>query len=127
MTLVDAGWNAAVGTFRGPDPREMVESDLIICWGGNPASTQVNVMTHVQKARKKRDAKLVVVTSLALWGFGAVVLLIAEFSNPETLGSLGWADRVTGAVFGSASGRTAGIPTIAIADVRDITKLTYTG
>ena len=61
VTLVDAGWNAAVGTFRGPDPREMVESDLIICWGGNPASTQVNVMTHVQKARKKRAAKLVVI------------------------------------------------------------------
>ena len=61
VTLVDAGWKAAVGAFRGPDPREMAESDLIICWGGNPASTQVNVMTHIQKARKKRAAKLVVV------------------------------------------------------------------
>ena len=61
ITLVDAGWKAAVGAFRGPDPREMSESDLIISWGGNPASTQVNVMTHIQKARKKRAAKLVVV------------------------------------------------------------------
>ena len=61
VTLVRAGWHAAVGAFRGPDPREMAESDLIVSWGGNPASTQVNVMTHVQKARKTRNAKLVVV------------------------------------------------------------------
>lgn len=59
--LVDAGWLAGVGALRGPDPREMAESDLIISWGGNPASTQVNVMTHVQRARKGRGAKLAVV------------------------------------------------------------------
>ncbi|MCY4429993.1 MAG: molybdopterin oxidoreductase family protein [Rhodospirillales bacterium] len=59
--LCDAGWLAGTGTFRGPDPREMADSDLIISWGGNPASTQVNVMTHVQRARKLRGAKLVVV------------------------------------------------------------------
>ena len=61
VTLVRAGWHAGVGAFRGPDPREMAESDLIVSWGGNPASTQVNAMTHIQKARKSRNAKLVVV------------------------------------------------------------------
>ena len=60
-TLVRAGWAAGVGRFMGPDPREMAESDLIISWGGNPASTQVNVMTHIQRARKSRGAKLAVV------------------------------------------------------------------
>ena len=60
-TLVDSGWLAGTGALRGPDPREMAESDLIIAWGGNPASTQVNVMTHVQRARKTRGAKLAVV------------------------------------------------------------------
>ncbi len=60
-SLVDAGWLAGVGALRGPDPREMAESDLIVAWGGNPASTQVNVMTHVQRARKGRGAKLAVV------------------------------------------------------------------
>src|SRR3546814_19211773 len=39
----------------------MVESDLIVVWGGNPVSTQVNVMAWVAKARKARGAKLVVV------------------------------------------------------------------
>ena len=39
----------------------MAESDLIVVWGGNPVSTQVNAMTHIAKARKQRGAKLVVV------------------------------------------------------------------
>lgn len=60
-TLAQAGWLAGTGKLTGPDPREMAESDLIISWGGNPASTQVNVMNHIQRARKGRGAKLVVV------------------------------------------------------------------
>ena len=59
--LVDAGWLAGVGAKMGPDPREMAQSDLIIVWGGNPASTQVNAMTHIARARRERKAQLVVV------------------------------------------------------------------
>jgi anaerobic selenocysteine-containing dehydrogenase len=59
--LTDAGWLAGVGTKRGVDGREMAKSDLIVIWGGNPVSTQINVMTHVATARKERGAKLVVV------------------------------------------------------------------
>jgi len=59
--LSDAGWRAGVGVKRGVDGREIAKSDLIIIWGGNPVSTQVNVMTHVAAARRERDAKLVVV------------------------------------------------------------------
>ena len=46
---------------HGNDPREIAESDLIIVWGGNPVSTQVNLMTHISRAKKDRNAKLVVV------------------------------------------------------------------
>jgi anaerobic selenocysteine-containing dehydrogenase len=59
--LSDAGWLAGVGAKRGVDGREMAKSDLIVVWGGNPASTQVNVMAHVATARKGRGAKLVVI------------------------------------------------------------------
>ena len=61
VTLSDTGWIAGAGTKRGVDSREMAESDLIVVWGGNPVSTQVNVMTHVARARKARGAKLVVI------------------------------------------------------------------
>ncbi len=60
-SLTRAGWNAGVGAVRGPDPREMAVANLIVVWGGNPASTQVNAMSHIQKARKGRGAKLVVI------------------------------------------------------------------
>jgi anaerobic selenocysteine-containing dehydrogenase len=60
-TLADAGWLAGAGRFVGPDPREMAQSDLIVMWGGNPASTQVNVMHHVSRARKERGAVFVVI------------------------------------------------------------------
>ena len=59
--LSDAGWFAGVGAKRGVDGREIAKSDLIVVWGGNPVSTQVNVMTHVATARRERGAKLVVI------------------------------------------------------------------
>ncbi|MFM9841779.1 MAG: molybdopterin oxidoreductase family protein [Dongiaceae bacterium] len=61
VALSDAGWAAGVGVKRGVDSREIAESDLIVVWGGNPVATQVNVMTHITRARKNRGAKLVVV------------------------------------------------------------------
>ena len=55
------GFIAGTGKLAGADPREMAKSDLIIIWGTNPANTQVNVLTHVTRARKERGAKLAVV------------------------------------------------------------------
>lgn len=61
VTLADAGWLAGAGVRRGTDAREIADSDVIVVWGGNPVSTQVNLMSHIAGARKKRGAKLVVV------------------------------------------------------------------
>lgn len=60
-TLADAGWLAGTGSKTGVDAREMAESDLIVIWGCNPVSTQVNVMTHATRARKNRKATIVVI------------------------------------------------------------------
>ncbi|MGI9480676.1 MAG: molybdopterin-containing oxidoreductase family protein [Hyphomicrobiaceae bacterium] len=61
VTPAESGWLAGIGKLTGCDPREMDRSDLIVMWGGNPVSTQVNIMTHVTRARKTRGAKFVVV------------------------------------------------------------------
>lgn len=61
VALSDAGWLAGAGVKRGLDGRELAEADLIVVWGANVVHTQVNVMTHVARARKERGAKLVVV------------------------------------------------------------------
>jgi len=61
VTLSDTGWAAGVGAKRGVDLREVDEhSDLVVIWGGNPVSTQINVMSHAMAA-KRRGAQLVVV------------------------------------------------------------------
>lgn len=59
--LSSVGFMAGTGKIAGPDPREMAKSDLVIIWGTNPVNTQVNVMTHVAKARKSRNAKMVAI------------------------------------------------------------------
>ncbi|NJO38780.1 MAG: molybdopterin-dependent oxidoreductase, partial [Rhizobiales bacterium] len=60
-TLSEIGWKAGYGKCWGVPAEEMSASDLIVIWGGNPVSTQVNVMTHVSRARKQNGATLVVV------------------------------------------------------------------
>jgi len=60
-TLADAGWMVGTGSKRGADVRDMIHSDVIVVWGGNPVSTQVNVMHHIAKARRENNAKLVVI------------------------------------------------------------------
>ncbi len=60
-TIATAGWTAGCGRVSGSDSREMAVADLNVLWGTNPVSTQVNVMTHVTRARKERGAKLVVI------------------------------------------------------------------
>ncbi|MBF0138040.1 MAG: molybdopterin-dependent oxidoreductase [Magnetococcales bacterium] len=59
-SIGQAGWQAGVGQGIGPDPREIPESDLIILWGINAASTHITLMPFIKEARR-RGAYLVVV------------------------------------------------------------------
>jgi anaerobic selenocysteine-containing dehydrogenase len=56
-----AGWTAGVGAKWGVDPREIPDSDLVVVWGANPVATQLHLMGLIQRARKERGAKLVVI------------------------------------------------------------------
>ncbi|MDX1540074.1 MAG: molybdopterin oxidoreductase family protein [Geminicoccaceae bacterium] len=57
----DAGWRAGHGLRIGTDSMEIQNADLIVLWGSNAVHTQVNVMTHVVRARRARGARLVVI------------------------------------------------------------------
>jgi anaerobic selenocysteine-containing dehydrogenase len=85
-TLADSGWFAGVGAKWGVDPREMAQSDLIVIWGCNPVSTQVNVMAHATRARKNRGAKIVVIDPYATES--AKQADIHLMPNPGTDGAL---------------------------------------
>ncbi|MFT5413964.1 MAG: anaerobic selenocysteine-containing dehydrogenase [Gammaproteobacteria bacterium] len=61
---VTSAWNgfiAGTGKLAGSDPREMARADVVVIWGTNAASTQVNVMVHALQARRERGAKIVVI------------------------------------------------------------------
>jgi anaerobic selenocysteine-containing dehydrogenase len=60
-TLAWTGFVAGTGRLAGPDPREMAKADLVVIWGTNAVNTQINVMTHATRARKRRGAKIVAV------------------------------------------------------------------
>lgn len=55
------GWQAGAGAKLGTDGRDIAKTDLLVLWGTNAAATQINVLTHFAKARKNRNAKLVVI------------------------------------------------------------------
>jgi len=84
--LTDAGWHAGCGFKRGGDGREMAKSDVIVVWGGNPVSTQVNAMTHITIARKARGAKLIVIDPYRTASAAAADLHLAPL--PGTDGAL---------------------------------------
>ena len=58
VTSAVNGYTAGTGKLAGVDPREMAAADVVVIWGTNAASTQVNVMVHALRARRERGAKL---------------------------------------------------------------------
>ena len=59
--ISSAGWLAGVGQHYGTDARQIAETQLLILWGTNAASTQINVMTHFNRAKRKHGARLIVI------------------------------------------------------------------
>lgn len=60
VALSGPGWSAGTGCQRGPNVLEMEKSEVIVIWGLNAVSSQIQLMTHVLKA-VRTGAKLVVV------------------------------------------------------------------
>ncbi|HXT07169.1 MAG TPA: molybdopterin oxidoreductase family protein [Roseiarcus sp.] len=55
------GFIAATGRMRGVSADEIEKADVVVIWGTNAVSTQVNLMTHATRARKTRGAKIVAI------------------------------------------------------------------
>ncbi len=98
---------------------------VMMALGGLGWVMMVDVWRRRRFSRFTLDTKLVVVTSIALWAFGAGVLALAEFNNELTMGPLSWVDRGIGMVFQSVSGRTAGFAIIDFRQVQDATRMTF--
>ena len=98
---------------------------ILIIMGGIGWTVMVDLVRQRRFTRLSLDTKMVVVTSLFLWVLGALVLFIAEYDNPATLGPFSVAQKGFQSAFLSISGRTAGLTTIDFAATEDLTNLFY--
>ncbi len=66
----------------------------------------------LQNRRLSLQSKVVIWTSLFLISIGTVIVFIAEYANPATLGNLGLGGKILASYFASVTARTAGFNTI---------------
>ena len=66
--------------------------------------------------------KMVAATTVGLILAGFFLVLLTEFNNPQTLGSLSFPGKLQAALFQSVTTRTAGFATVSQAALRDVTK-----
>jgi trk system potassium uptake protein TrkH len=71
--------------------------------------------------RLSLDSKMVLTATVFLLVFGTAVILVTEFTNPETLGSLSLVDRVLNAFFQSVVARTAGFSSVNMSHMANYT------
>lgn len=79
------------------------------------------VRTKGMWRRMSVDTKLVLSTSIAFLVLASFFLFVSEMRNPDTLGAMGWGDRVLNSVFFSTTPRTSGFTVIPLDDVNDET------
>ncbi len=61
MTILRNGWIAGVGAGGGINALEILDSDLIVFWGANPAASNISLLNLAKKARRERGAPIVTV------------------------------------------------------------------
>lgn len=66
-------------------------------------------------------SRIVIVTTLILISAGAVIVLLMEYNNPETIGGMNFGQKVLASLFQSVTTRTAGLLTISQKGMHDTT------
>ncbi len=75
------------------------------------------------KKRLSVYTRFVLIISAVLLCAGSFLIFIGEFSNPETLGSMNFIDKLVNSYFQSVTTRTAGYDAMGNAYMRDFTKM----
>ncbi len=103
------------------DPVTNVTVMVLIVSGGLGFVVMAEIFRRLRTGRSYRfslHSKIVLTASVLLWIGGAVFLLLAEASNPDTMGQLSWMGRTLSSVFTSVTPRTAGFNTLPTGSLR---------
>lgn len=108
--------------FNG-DPVVIYTVGLLIITGG----LGFIVWKDLYDFRKVRSlylhTKLVLIISASLIVFGAIFFFVSEQSNPDTMGSLNFFEKINAAIFHSITCRTAGYNSLPLNEMSEISKI----
>lgn len=100
----------------------VIAANIVIGGLGLPVWSQIG--RHRTNAHAySLHAKVTVTTAGGLIIAGALMFAWFEWTNPTTLGDLGWFDSVTNSIFHSITPRTAGFNSVDIAQLREPSRL----
>lgn len=104
------------------DPVVNVVVMFLIVSGGIGFIVLSDLIDFRKQRRLSLHSKVVLTMTATLLLVGFIIILIFEFTNPRTLGSLNWGGKFFGALFQSVTPRTAGANTIDITGLRQATQ-----
>lgn len=116
-----------MGNFRSfmgyvSDPWMNATAMLLIVLGGIGFVVLSDLAEYRSKRKLSLHSKVVLSMSGILIVVGTIVIFAFEYTNRETMGPLGFGERLMAALFQSVSPRTAGVNTLDIASLRQATQ-----
>lgn len=104
------------------DPFVNLLSIVLIILGGVGFVVLADLLEYPRRRKLSLHSKVVLTTTGALFIAGAVIILIFEYTNENTLGPLGFGDKAIAALLHSISPRSAGISTLDVSSMRQATQ-----
>lgn len=104
------------------DPLINVVSMMLIILGGLGFIVISDLITYRINRKLTLHSKVVLITSAALIVFGTLVIMIFEYTNPNTMGPLNFVHKLFSAMLQSVSSRSAGVSTLDTGSLRQATQ-----
>ncbi len=99
----------------------MTLAALIVC-GGLGFIVWQDIYRYHKTHRLSLHSKLVIIMTAVLIVGGTLLIALAEWNNPLTIGEMSFWDKLYNSIFLSVSTRTAGFNSFSVADMQDVTK-----
>ncbi len=110
-------------TEYNSDPVVLYTIAALVIVGGLGFVVWENLLNFRKGKELLLHTKIVLVITLCLIVFGAILFFSFEFNNPKTTSQLSIPEKINSAVFYSVSIRTAGINTLPVNDMKEISKV----
>lgn len=106
--------------FRG-NYLVLITTIVLVVSGGIGYLVLTEILSFRLKKKLSTHSIVVIVTSVCLIIIGTIGILSTEFTNPKTLGSLNFTDKMMSSLFLSITPRTAGFHTMPTGNLRNFT------